>query len=143
MTDVVCPFDNCDYSGPVGSVEAHISGSGGGEHRGEFGADHRADLVEQAEEKLNGGGVPVESKELGDATETDGRADASSSGATEGGEAATSSGSKVPPSKALIGASLLFALAAFTGSSGGTAVDSAAEEDAEEDAEEPGGGLIG
>ena len=140
MTDVVCPFDNCDYSGPVGSVEAHISGSGGGEHRGEFGADHRADLVDQAEEKLNGDGrPPVDATESGDATETDNGGDRSSSGATEGGGTPTSSGSKMPPSKALIGASLLFALAAFTGSTDGAAVDSAAEEDAEE----PDSGLIG
>jgi hypothetical protein len=138
MTDVVCPFDNCDYSGPVGSVEAHISGSGGGEHRGEFGADHRADLVEQAEEKLNGGGVPVESKESGDVSGMDGGDGASSSGATEGGETPTSSESKVSPSKALIGASVLFALAAFTGSSSGATVDQAAEEDADL----PDGGLL-
>jgi hypothetical protein len=52
--------------------------------------------------------------------------------------AATSSGSKVPPSTALIGASVLFALAAFTGSSSGATVHS----DAEEDGEEPDGGLI-
>jgi hypothetical protein len=142
MTDVVCPFDNCDYSGPVGSVEAHISGSGGGEHRGEFGADHRADLVEQAEEKLNGAAVPVESKESGDVTETDKGTDTSSSGATEGGETATPSGSKVPPSKALIGASILFALAAFTGSSGGATTETTADVDADRDAE-PDGGLIG
>jgi hypothetical protein len=137
MTDVVCPFDNCDYSGPVGSVEAHISGSGGGEHRGEFGADHRADLVEQAEEKLNGGGGPAEATESGDVSGTEKGSGPSSSGATEGGGAATSSGSKVPPSKALIGASLLFALAAFTGSSGGTATDGGADGDAD-----PDGGLL-
>jgi hypothetical protein len=137
MAEVECPLNGCDYTGCVGSVEAHISGSQGGGHRGEFGADHRADLVDQAEEKLNGAPVPVESKESGDVTETDGGADSSSSGATEGDETATSSGSKVPPSTALIGASVLFALAAFTGSSGGATVDSAAEEDADLD-----GGLL-
>jgi hypothetical protein len=143
MTDVVCPFDNCDYSGPVGSVEAHISGSGGGEHRGEFGADHRADLVEQAEAKLNGDGwPPVEATESGDVTETDEGDDPRSTGAKETGAAPTSERSKVPPSKALIGASVLFALAAFTGSGAEAATEATTDTDADQDAE-PDGGLIG
>jgi hypothetical protein len=142
MTDVVCPFDDCDYSGSVGSVEAHISGSGGGEHSGEFGADHRADLVEQAEERLNGGGRPVEATQSGDVTETDEGSGTSSSGAKEGGETATSSGSKVPPTTALIVASLVFGLAAFSGSAG-TAVDGDGADDADDQDADPDGGLIG
>lgn len=128
----------CDYTGRVGSVEAHISGSQSGGHRGEFGADRRAELVEQAEEELNGGGrPPVEATKPGDVTETGEGDDTSSSGAMETGGEPTSAGAKMPPSKALIGASVLFALAAFTGSSGGTS-----DADAGENSGEPDGGLL-
>jgi hypothetical protein len=132
----------CDYTGRVGSVEAHISGSQSDGHRGEFGADRRAELVEQAEKKLNDGGASLaEPMESGDATGTEKGGERSSSGATEGGEAATSSGSKMPPSKALIGASVLFALAAFTGSGAGATAEATTDTDADQDAE-PDGGLI-
>jgi hypothetical protein len=133
MVEVECPTDGCDYTGRVESVEAHISGSQSDGHRGEFGADRRAELVERAEEKLNGDDEPMES---GDVTGTNDRGDTSSTGSMDGDETATSVESKMSPSKALIGASVLFALAAFTGSGAGTTAD--ADQDAE-----PDGGLIG
>ncbi len=132
----------CDYTGRVGSVEAHISGSQSGGHRGEFGADRRAELVEQAEEKLNGDGVsPAEPTELGGVTETEDGDGTSSSGAMETGGEPTSAGAKMAPSKALIGASILFALAAFTGSGAEATTEATTDTDADQDAE-PDGGLI-
>lgn len=56
MVDVTCPVDSgCDYSGPVRSVEAHISGSQQGDHQGEVGRDHREELVDRAEATASGG----------------------------------------------------------------------------------------
>jgi hypothetical protein len=49
MVEVSCPLGDCDYTGPVKSVEAHISGSTEDDHEGEVGRRHREGLVEQAE----------------------------------------------------------------------------------------------
>jgi hypothetical protein len=49
MVEVGCPVDGCDFSGPVRSVEAHISGSTSGEHLGEVGRRYRQELTGLAE----------------------------------------------------------------------------------------------
>jgi len=55
MAEVECPVGGCDYSGPVGSVEAHLSGSTEGEHSGSTGRDFREELVEEAENTAEAG----------------------------------------------------------------------------------------
>lgn len=141
MTEVECPMDGCDYTGRVESVEAHISGSQSGGHRGEFGADRRAELVDRAEAKLNGGRVPgVEATEPGDVIETEEGDGTSSTGAKEGDGTATSAESKVAPSKALIVASLVFGLSALSGLSSGDGGEVEAADTG--DADRPDGGLL-
>lgn len=53
MATVRCPIDGCEYEGALQEVEAHLSGSTEGEHRGQYGADRRGELVEQIEDELN------------------------------------------------------------------------------------------
>lgn len=55
MASAECPVGDCDYAGPVKSVEAHISGATAGDHLGKLGRNFREELVEQVEETINGG----------------------------------------------------------------------------------------
>lgn len=49
MVDVECPAEDCDYMGPVSSVEGHISGSTNGWHSGRQGRQYRDVLTSRAE----------------------------------------------------------------------------------------------
>lgn len=53
MVHVDCPVEGCDYSGPIDSVEGHLSASTAGDHKGRLGIYHRGELVAQAERRLN------------------------------------------------------------------------------------------
>jgi len=86
--DAECPIAGCDYRAPIGSVEAHISGSTSGGHEGEVGRHHREDLRNRVEGALNG---DDEADESPDGTETGDR----SGGALDVAEATTSE-SEVP-----------------------------------------------
>lgn len=68
MADVECPVEDCGYTGPVNSVEAHISRSVEGGHEGEVGRVYRDDLTAQAEGRADSSADGTES---GDGTETD------------------------------------------------------------------------
>lgn len=54
MAQATCPVGDCDYTAPVKSVEAHISGSGSGEHAGRVGREFREQLVGTVEDAANG-----------------------------------------------------------------------------------------
>jgi hypothetical protein len=123
MVEIGCPVDGCDFTGNVDSVEGHISGAQSGDHGGEVGRHFREELIERAEVAAEGG-------ESGDASETN--------YAPEGSPTATSSGTRIAPSTALIVASVVFGLSAFAGSTSETATETAADQDGEE----PDGGLI-
>lgn len=49
MAEVACPLGDCTYTGPLRSVEAHISGNQDPDHKGEVGRTYRQDLREQLE----------------------------------------------------------------------------------------------
>jgi len=135
-TDVVCPVENCEYTGPVSSVEAHISRSVEGAHGGEVGRVYREGLTAQAEGHDESSADGTES---GDATESSGHSGAALS--VEGGtsnQGSTSDGLPVPvggvdPRMVLavlsVGAVLFLVLR--TGSSASTATT------AEDDGDEP------
>lgn len=55
MATAECPVGECGYTGPVKSVEAHLTGSASGDHAGKLGRNFREDLIGQVEGKLNGG----------------------------------------------------------------------------------------
>jgi len=110
MAECECPIDGCDFTGPLKSVEAHISGSASGGHEGETGRGFREKLREQIESRLNGGGDSEESDDGSDESEA---SDADSEGgepddlpadpsAPESGSVATS----VAAAPALLGAGL-------------------------------------
>jgi hypothetical protein len=67
-SDVECPVEDCGYTGPVESVEAHISRSVEGDHEGEVGRIYREDLTAQAGGRTDSS---ADEDELGDGTETD------------------------------------------------------------------------
>lgn len=60
MATAQCPIGDCDYAGPVKSVEAHISGSPAGEHAGRIGREFREQLVGAVEQAANGAEEVVE-----------------------------------------------------------------------------------
>jgi hypothetical protein len=113
MAEVNCPVDGCDYTGPVGSVEGHISASQSGGHQGEVGRHFREDLVERAERSIGGGATDsVEVAESPDGSGGDYR--------PEGGGDASDSGPRVPPGKAVVASTLILLLSAFGSSGGGS-----------------------
>jgi len=75
MVEIECPVEGCDFSGPLKSVEGHISASNGN-HKGEAGANFREELRDRAEEALEdlgGGGAEKDGdgddeKEMADGT---------------------------------------------------------------------------
>lgn len=46
MSEATCPIGGCGYAGQLRSVEAHISASRTGQHRGEVGRSYREQLRE-------------------------------------------------------------------------------------------------
>lgn len=59
--EVECPIEGCDYRGEPRSVEAHISGSQNGGHKGEFGRFYRGAL--EGEDLLPPGKVDLRGSE--------------------------------------------------------------------------------
>ena len=53
MSTVECPCGECGYEGTVSGVEAHVSGSTRGEHKGRSGGEFRDRLIEEAEAALS------------------------------------------------------------------------------------------
>jgi hypothetical protein len=106
LVSVECPFDGCDYTGSVGSVEGHISGSQSGDHQGEVGRHFRGDLVEEAEAAINGG--TTEGADLSESP--DGSGDGYRSGEDED---ASSGGGSLPPGKAVVVSTLILLVSAF------------------------------
>jgi len=51
MAKIDCPLEECDYSGSVREVEAHISGGTDANHSGHSGAEFREELVAAAEDR--------------------------------------------------------------------------------------------
>lgn len=143
MVSVECPVEGCDYSAPVESVEGHLSASTDGDHEGRLGLNHRQELVERAEEKINGEATdtPKLSKSP-DVTETDDR--------SESGEKHSDDGPPVPPGKALVASTIgLIALALGTTTDAETSVEAADDQGGEQTADSGGwpgddldGGLI-
>lgn len=158
MVEVECPVEpDCDYSGSVGSVEAHISGSQSGDHRGEVGRDHRGELVAQAEGRSpEGATTPDEVAESPNGVQTDttpfevgseGDPDPSEG---EGSPATSEGGSRpdIPPQTALIAATALFGLWALAeggvfASGGSASGEQSADQDGEADAPDRSGGGVG
>ena len=53
MATVGCPCKKCEYSGTVSGVEAHVSGSTEGDHKGRSGGEFRDRLIKDAEAGLS------------------------------------------------------------------------------------------
>jgi len=143
LVSVECPLDGCDYSGSVGSVEAHISGSQSGDHRGKVGRHLREELVDQAETTIN---VPAtDSEGLGESPGA-----SSADDHPEGGGDASSDGPPIPPGKALVASTIgLIALAFGTTTDAETSVEATDDQDGEQatdsggwPGEELAGGLV-
>ena len=49
MATVQCPCEGCEYEGTVSGVEAHVSGSTRGDHKGRSGGEFRDRLIEEVE----------------------------------------------------------------------------------------------
>ena len=49
MATVQCPCEGCGYEGTVSGVEAHVSGSTRGDHKGRSGGEFRDRLIEEVE----------------------------------------------------------------------------------------------
>lgn len=54
MATTECPIGDCGFTGPVKSVEAHISGSMAGEHAGRVGREFREQLIDAVERAASG-----------------------------------------------------------------------------------------
>jgi hypothetical protein len=54
MATVECPCDGCEYEGTVSGVEAHVSGSTRGDHKGRSGGEFRDRLIEEVESAVGG-----------------------------------------------------------------------------------------
>lgn len=143
MVFVECPVEGCEYTGSVGSVEGHISASQSGGHGGEVGRHFREELVEQAEETINGGAT--DSEELPESPDVSGDEDRSE----EGGSASEDDPS-IPPGKAVVASTLGLVLLYLGGTAETeTEVEAAGEEDeqAADDpfgwpGDDPAGGLV-
>lgn len=142
MAEVDCPY--CDYSAPLKSVEAHISGSSNGDHEGQVGRNHREELVEQAEgretsqatleeeevvelpsverEVENGD----ESDESGESDERDENSGDDESNEDEGEE--VGEGARIDPGKALLVATVLFVIVVVVASRRSGSSEEATEE---------------
>jgi len=125
LVSVECPFDGCDYTGSVDSVEGHISGSQSGDHRGEVGRHFREELVDRAEESINSPSTDIlDLDESPDGSSADDH--------PEGGEDASSDGPPIPPGKALVASTIgLIALAFGTTTDAETSVETADDGDGE------------
>lgn len=135
MVSVECPVDGCDYSGSVGSVEAHISGSQSGDHRGKVGRHFRDELVDRAEVTIN----PPATDAGGLGESPDGSSDDDH---PEGGGDASSDGPPIPPGKALVASTLgLIALAFGTTTDAETSLKATDDQDGGDDEETVTGGL--
>ena len=49
VSTVECLCDGCEYEGTISGVEAHVSGSTRGDHKGRSGGEFREQLIEQVE----------------------------------------------------------------------------------------------
>lgn len=139
MAEVNCPVESdCGYTGSVGSVEAHISGSQQGDHKGAVGRHHREELVDQAED--------TGPTSLGDT----GRGSSGSTGLDRKNDPDQNGSSIVadssfPPGRAVLFATVALVLVtvATTGPTGSTGEGSeGSEETAETEGETTPGGLL-
>jgi hypothetical protein len=137
LVSVECPVDGCDYSGSVGSVEGHISGSQSGGHRGKVGRHYRDELVDRAETTIN---LPATDEgELGESPDG-----SSADDHPEGGGDASSDDPPIPPGKALVASTLVvLGLALGTTTDAETSVEAVDDQDgADGDGEIVPGGLV-
>jgi hypothetical protein len=103
-----CPIADCDYSGNPASVEAHISGSKSGGHAGEVGQNYHDEIHNE------NNSVEITDNELPDIVDKSDQTDQTETSASE---------SSVSPAKALIGATLVFALVTVVFPSGVSTAD--------------------
>jgi hypothetical protein len=103
-----CPIADCDYSGNAASVEAHISGSKSGGHVGEVGQNYHDEIHNE------NNSAEITDNELPDIVDQSDQTDQTETSASE---------SSVSPAKALIGATLVFALVTVVFPSGVSTAD--------------------
>jgi hypothetical protein len=137
MRDVECPVDNdCDYSGTPSSVEAHISSSTDDTHAGEVGRYYHDEL--HGESDIENNSAEITDNEQPDIVDESDQTDQSEP---------TSKQRSVSPGKALVGATLVFALVTVVFPSGVSTADNQTTPDRDSDsnsdlAEDTVGGLI-
>jgi hypothetical protein len=136
MQETQCPIENCDYSGNPDSVEAHISGSKSDGHAGEVGRHYHDELHGESDTENNS--AEITDNELPDIVDESDQTDQSEP---------TSKQRSVSPGKALVGATLVFALVTVVFSSGVSTADNQTTPDRDSDsnsdlAEDTAGGLI-
>jgi hypothetical protein len=122
-----CPIDQCDYTGPSRSVEAHISGSSDENHKGELGRNWRQTIEASHREEETDREGPTEGASESTEAETE----------TERSEG----GLGVPPGVAIVLASVaLGVVVVATSAGGGSATVEPGEEEVEETDEPAGSG---
>jgi len=127
-----CPIADCTYSGNPASVEAHISGSKSGGHVGEVGQNYHDEIHNE------NNSAEITDNELPDIVDQSDQTDQTETSASE---------SSVSPAKALIGATLVFALVTVVFPSGVSTAGNQTTPDRDSDsnsdlAEDTVGGLI-
>jgi hypothetical protein len=127
-----CPIADCTYSGNPASVEAHISGSKSGGHVGEVGQNYHDEIHNE------NNSAEITDNELPDIVDQSDQTDQTETSASE---------SSVSPAKALIGATLVFALVTVVFPSGVSTAGNQTTPDRDSDsnsdlAEDTAGGLI-
>ena len=131
-----CPIADCTYSGNPASVEAHISGSKSGGHVGEVGQNYHDELHGESNNENNS--AEITDNELPDTVDQSDQTDQSEP---------TSKQRSVSPGKALVGATLVFALVTVVFSSGVSTADNQTTPDRDSDSNSDSantvGGLIG
>lgn len=157
--DAECTVDGCDYTGPLPSVEAHISASTTNGHKGMLGTNYRRELREQVEgHSRDDDPEPTGDDTNDEATESEGDDPADSAGNEDGEESqrvggvARSEGRDTPDrnfdtTEPAVGSGqmVLIATVAFavivlfvaTGNGDDDPDDDPAESDQEESAQEP------
>lgn len=141
MAEVACPLGDCGYTGPMRSVEAHISGNTDDDHRGEVGRLHRESLVSQVEDEQTG--EETNTDEQGSSGSPEVVADGGPEQVEETGEEtsdeASDDGLSIDPGMALLAASALFLLivvvSVWTGSEETTETGETTEETDSEESE--------
>jgi hypothetical protein len=136
MRDVECPVDNdCDYNGTPSSVEAHISSSTDDTHVGEVGRYYHDEL--HGEPDIDNNSAEITDNELPDIVDQSDQTDQSEP---------TPKQRSVSPGKALVGATLVFALVTVVFSPGVSTADNQTtpdrDSDSNSDSANTAGGLI-